>query len=786
MFHSTWSFWAWLMLASSAAIHGACGPSDGANLTSAPTANLCSAGTAAAVTGSGGCNWSCAGSNGWSAGSCMAAVSAASGRGVGGSGGSTGPKDPTVGLLPTASDGYKNWSVAGLNAVTLTGSISATTLTVTYSPSQALGPGQTISGSGVASGTQITAFGTGTGGTGTYTVNNSQTVAREAMTASGIPNRTKIYKTLSPNGRNDTSAIQSALDNCPRGQVVLLTAGVFRVSNPGLLLDSSCTLRGSGPGQQLNTGLNKVDGDGTVRSCASGTLATIGDGSYCTDSTATQIIDADRATNNGHDLLDVYANGTSLGALTYNLASDAVQGANSVTLTSSPGSNIHHGDLVAVLEDSQNDPNVYYGPNFPANPGSQYWNTIPHPNGCAYCNLGDLYEVTAVNGTTVTFDTPITYPFHKAYSAKLLTYSAQPLHGAGIENLFIWGGTASGNIAISDCAYCWVKNVESAWSLGDSVSLTETFDNVVRDSFIHETPQPAPGGAGYLMSINTAASGNLVENNIMWYGNKVNVMPVAGGGNVFAYNYTDDAFGDSYPDSSEAGINAGHRTAGHLELLEGNYSHNFKGDDFWGGQIFITGFRNWISQHRAGHAPLKTYTYQNGGCAVPYGDYDGSARAAVDLQAGSYYNNLVGNVLGTRGQTLLSGNCNDAAQSAFVVQVTTRSEYNAAENANDVPVWQIGVHQTASGFSFVNTSINTITRTANWDWFTKAMHCYGTGGTTDLSCSGVTVPNSFYLSAKPVFFGTQTWPWVDPTTGTTYTLPAKYCFEHSKMPTCLQ
>ena len=522
--------------------NGACGSSNGATVSAKPTANLCTAGTTSAVSGSGPWSWTCAGSNGGSTASCSDKLA---------SNGTTGSNDPTAGLLPAAADGYKNWSVAGMNAVTLTGSISGTTLAVTYSPSQALGPGQTISGSGVASGTQITAFGTGTGGTGTYTVNNSQTVASKAMTANGIPNRTKIYMQLSPNGRDDTSAIQSALDNCPPGQVVLLTVGVFRINNPGLLLSTNCTLRGSGPGQQLNTGLNKVDGGGTVRSCASGTLVTIGDGSYCTDSTATQIIDADRATNNGHDLLDVYGLGTMLGGQngggggpTFKLASDAVQGAYSVALATSPGSAIHVGDIVGVVESSQKDPNVYYGPNFPANPGSQYWNTIPHPNGCAYCNLGDLYEVIAVNGTTVTFDTPITYPFHTAYSARLLTYSAQPLHGAGIENLFIWGGTASGNIAISDCAYCWVKNVESAWSTGDSVSLTETFDNVVRDSFIHETPQPVPGGAGYLMSINTAASGNLVENNIMWYGNKVNVMPVAGGGNVFAYNYTDDAFGE--------------------------------------------------------------------------------------------------------------------------------------------------------------------------------------------------------------------------------------------------
>ena len=35
------------------------------------------------------------------------------------------------------------------------------------------------------------------------------------------------------------------------------------------------------------------------------------------------------------------------------------------------------------------------------------------------------------------------------------------------------------------------------------------------------------------------------------------------------------------------------------------------------------------------------------------------------------------------------------------------------------------------------------------------------------------IPNSMYLTSKPAFFGSNPWPWVDPTTGTTYTLPAK-------------
>jgi hypothetical protein len=704
--------------------------------------------------------------------------------------------DPTVGLLPAASDGYANWSTAGLNAIPLTGSISGTTLTVTYSPSQALGPGQELSGAGIANGTQITAFGTGTGGTGTYTVNNSQTVANEAMTASGIPNRTKIYVTLSPSGGDDTSRIQTALNNCPAGEVVLLTTGVFKINNTNLLIHSPCTLRGSGPGQQLNTGLNKVGGGGTVRSCTSGTLVSIGDGSYCTDSTATQIIDADRATNRGHDLLDAYALGTTPSA-SYFLTSDAVQGSYSVTLTSTPSPVINPGDIVFLSEMSENDPSLFYGPNYRDHmPGVQWWNTCPgygtpvgggatqfYGNG-PFFNLCQMLEVSSVSGRTVTFDSPVNYPFPTAYSAQLSVYGNQPLHGAGIENLFIWGSENNGNINISDCDYCWARNVESAWSGGPAVGFSRTFRSVLRDSFLHETPSPIYGGGGYLMQIGDGASENLVENNEIWYGNKVDVMPNSGGGNVFAYNYADDAFGVQYPDAPEAGISAGHRLASHLELLEGNYSHNFKGDSFWGGSIHITAFRNWISGHRAAHPPLNTFTHTDY-CVHHYGDYGGGARAPVDVQAGSNYNNFVGNVLGMNGQQLLTepGGC-IGPQSAFLVQVTTGAQYNASRAANDVPMWQIGYEQYGGG-SFIDTTIDTITRNGNWDWMSKAQYWYGTGGTTDIGAP-MTIPNSFYLKSKPVFFGTQTWPWVDPTTGATYTLPAKYCFEHNKMPTCLQ
>lgn len=70
--------------------------------------------------------------------------------------------------------------------VNFTGSISGTTLTVTAVAYGQIVPTQPISGTGVTGGTTIVSNGTGTGGTGTYTVSASQTVASTSITG-GIP-----------------------------------------------------------------------------------------------------------------------------------------------------------------------------------------------------------------------------------------------------------------------------------------------------------------------------------------------------------------------------------------------------------------------------------------------------------------------------------------------------------------------------------------------------------------------------------------------------------------------
>jgi hypothetical protein len=102
----------------------------------------------------------------------QATVITALGTGTGGVG------TYTVNQSQTVASTQMNSATVG---AVVTGAISGTTLTVSAVTSGTLVVGQTIQGSTVTAQTIITALGTGTGGAGTYTVNNSQTVTSRTL-----------------------------------------------------------------------------------------------------------------------------------------------------------------------------------------------------------------------------------------------------------------------------------------------------------------------------------------------------------------------------------------------------------------------------------------------------------------------------------------------------------------------------------------------------------------------------------------------------------------------------
>lgn len=72
---------------------------------------------------------------------------------------------------PITADAYINANTS------FTAGISSTTMTVTFIASGIITVGMTITGGGISPGTKITGFGSGTGGTGTYTIDVAQSIA---------------------------------------------------------------------------------------------------------------------------------------------------------------------------------------------------------------------------------------------------------------------------------------------------------------------------------------------------------------------------------------------------------------------------------------------------------------------------------------------------------------------------------------------------------------------------------------------------------------------------------
>ena len=88
----------------------------------------------------------------------------------------------TITALGTGTGGLGTYTVSN-SQVVATGAMSNGVATLTVTAGNGLAVGQQIMGPGVAAGTKITSLGTGTGGPGTYIVNNSQALASEPMAA---------------------------------------------------------------------------------------------------------------------------------------------------------------------------------------------------------------------------------------------------------------------------------------------------------------------------------------------------------------------------------------------------------------------------------------------------------------------------------------------------------------------------------------------------------------------------------------------------------------------------
>jgi hypothetical protein len=183
------------------------------------------------------------------------------------------------------------------------------------------------------------------------------------------------------------------------------------------------------------------------------------------------------------------------------LASDGVKGSSTVTITAMLSPAITPGEFVLI--DQLTDTALSkWSPNSPLGDDSRGW----------FCRtnrpLSQVMEVDSVKDKTITFTTPLHIGFQTAFSAEIARYGEDWMglapqlftQWSGVEDLYLEEGS-SGNISLECCAHCWVRNVESAHTIGPSVDLASCFRCEIRDSYLHTSDDLNPGGAGYLLSL---------------------------------------------------------------------------------------------------------------------------------------------------------------------------------------------------------------------------------------------------------------------------------------------
>ena len=557
--------------------------------------------------------------------------------------------------------------------------------------------------------------------------------------AGGIPTRSMACSTVSPLGsrQDDTTRIQNAVNACPVGQVVQLTAGTFIINGGNfVLINKGITLRGAGPGV---TTLQKTDG------AVPGQEAT-------GPNPAPLIIVGPRRWNN---------NVTSA-----NLTADAANGTYSVTVASAAGFSL--GQIVLLDEASgagyQTDPQgrggVWASPDFrvvwqkhnppqgyddfsattdPTTPGSagEWFSRLDRPTN-------EIKRIASISGSTITFDSPITISYRVSHTAQLSYYQMPHITFAGVENLTLKGGD-NGNLRFEWAGMSWAKNVENTVWHDEGFAIDNSFRIELREFYVHDAAWAQPGGAGYAISLAGGSSEVLIEDGISVRANKVMVVRACGAGSVVGYNYMDMGYINTAGYWIEIGLNGSHMVGSHHMLFEGNYGFNGDSDDTHGNAIYHTFFRNHLRgirapfQNQLGGATINdaTETSTNG----PY--------RTAGAQAYTYWMSFVGNVLGASGQ-----------MSGWVYET---------DFTNGPRIWLLG-WDSFSPYPVDAKVSATAIRHGNFDYVTNSVHW-------DPTITDQTLPNSMYLRGKPAFFNAgsgYTWPWVDPVGATKlYVLPAK-------------
>lgn len=455
-----------------------------------------------------------------------------------------------------------------------------------------------------------------------------------------------------------------------------------------------------------------------INAATAGTIVYLPAGTYRIDSTISMRNRSDitlRGAGPTQTILDVRTTGTTViyaGADTQwpddystggaNITGGLTQG--STTLTVSDSSLFSVGD-VAILTDA-NDTNL----------------PVLHVSGGTR-HRGQLARVTAKSGSNITISPGLlqTLSASRAPKAHKLAFKVANI---GIEDLKLEMGNSTTGFPVwlQQADRCWVKNIKINQQSNYGVYLLYAFECEVRHCDIRDRKAGGTNGAGILLE---RSSANLLEDNIMvaiFPHLEVNFMS---SGNVFAYNFLENS---AIYDMVGCSINSNHGPHNQFNLYEGNIAPNVQCDGYFGSTSDDTIFRNWLHGTSPG----------------------ANNRFPILLQRFTRNYNVVGNILGKTGQSypgIYSLGLPNMGNTGY----TGTAQLSLGRLWID---WLLGVG--ANGYQELDLDVQATT-------IIKGNYNTVNGGIpAGESLGGDTLPNSFFRSSKPTWFGNLAWPAFNP------------------------
>ncbi len=359
-----------------------------------------------------------------------------------------------------------------------------------------------------------------------------------------------------------------------------------------------------------------------------------------------------------------------------------------------------------------------------------------------------VVTVSSVSGNNVTITPGLYMPNWSSSHSPGAWWGNGTISMSGIEDLSMdhtKGGGTSG-VSFVDAYKCWMKGVRSIDPNRNHVWFQWSARIVVRDSYFFNTQNHQSQSYGIEPYL---SSDDVVENNIFQQVTTPIQVNGSCSGCVFGYNFTIDNVYNTSAGWMIAG-NSLHAAGVDNVLFEGNEANAGIFDDIHGSHNFITLFRNQYLGWESGK---------------------NSQTNALQIYYGVRFVNVIGNVLGKAGY-----------HKSYEDDCPSGGSANAS-------VYVLGWFGNTGSGKCDSLVASTMMRWGNYDVVNNSVQWNSAEVPSSASQfpsavpSSHTLPASFYLSAKPSWWGSVAWPAIGPdvsggsdSSGHAHDNPAKVCY----------